>query len=150
MDRCIFIFVGFALAAPLVLATATPAQQRVHINECIEARITQGPQITRSENYWDWKYEFTNICTTELGIRWHERFVSDDGWHAGSATTVRPGETKRSSGLWNRDRARQRGYADRPPEPLVIWCVYRLDKIDRCYRQNDYDRSPANWNQLGR
>lgn len=125
MDRCIFIFVGFVLAAPLALATATTAQQQVPINECIDARITQEPQITRSERFWEWEYEFTNNCNTELGIRWHERFVSDDGWHAGSATTVRPGETDRNFGLWNRDRARQRGYSDRPPGPFVIWYVDR-------------------------
>ena len=142
-----------ALVAALVaLATATPAQQQVHINKCIDARITPGVQLTSLEHYWEWRYEFTNTCTTELGVTWFNRAVSDDGWGVGQAKTVRPGETNRNSGLWNRDRARQRGYADCPPVPLVLWCVYQNQSggSARCSGQNDYGRSPANWNQLGR
>jgi len=150
MDRCIFIVVGFVLAVTLVLATATTAQQRVPINECIDARITQGPQITVSEKYWVWRYEFTNICTAELQVTWYERFVSDDGWGGGGATTIRPGETDSWRGLWSRDEARQRGYADRPPAPFVVWCVAQSGDLGRCYGQNDYKRSLANWNPLGR
>lgn len=152
MDRCIFIFVGFVLAAPLVLATAPQAQQRVPINECIDARITQGPQITSSERYWEWEYEFTNNCNRDLEVYWHGRFTSQkgDGWDSGSLSTVRAGATERSRGLWSRRQARQRGYVDHPPAPLVVWCVAKAFADGQCGGRNAYRRSPANWNPLGR
>ena len=130
--------------------TAPTAQQRVPINECIDARITQGAQIITSERYWEWRFEFTNTRTRDLRVMWHRRSVSDDGWSVGSATTIRPGETYGERGLWSRRDARQRGYADRPPAPLVVWCVGQGFGSGRCYGQNAYRRSSANWNPLGR
>ena len=123
---------------------------------CVTARLTKAPEKS-SINYWRWEFEFVNNCPYEVKAVWNSRYPNPSqnkwgkGWGGGGKSrSVEPGKTEDSYGIWPERRARERGFPIRPPNPLVVWCVYRLDidTRDRCRGDNAYANDPSNWKEI--
>ena len=156
------VFVVLSLSVSVTRASGQEGQL-VPISECIEVSITSAPQIN-SKYFWEWEFELENTCESTLSVVWHQRSGSvPTEWAAWASSTdkdLRSGETYRKKVHWDRANARRRGWSDRPPRPLLAWCVYKGDwgepnGRDRCYRDNQYPPakqgrgSSGNWNEIG-
>ena len=128
--------------------------ETVPINQCIQARITNGLRLNRDQDYWLWNWVFENRCDENLRVVRNSRSSTGDSW-LGSVGRVKAGGRQRDYARWSIEDAQKEGLPSQPPNPLVVWCVYQGTNIERCYGENGYPPSNrgrgsmANWNELG-
>ena len=115
----------------------------VRIDACIDARMTR--DLYPWSSWWWWDFEFTNRCADELQITWNERaFLHSSEEIVWSRSRWNLGSGERSETISGQFPMKY----GRPPSPLTVWCVDVKGGFDRCYRENDYENSDANWNEL--